>query len=273
VKKKESLISIFTSQLVDEISKARKYIELAGIVGSRLENPNKEGSDLDVVLIFRSPPEGDPANLKAYSVLERVMRRIRVKFSKLGTLLIFPTFRLSAIFKKFSKAESCLLVHLIVYPSLEYMLEIEQADIVESFARNMKIIYGDPNYRTKLHVRYESMRRRLVPYLALFSDVFQVVNFCGLEEFDEEFVIAEGVDKICYLTKYLLRKLVYELYGKRIEDWGALHKLSLKLMPRSRLLHKVNDLMSNSPRIVSVAELRSLLKSVGALLNRLYAYA
>jgi len=268
------LVESFLTQVQQEIRMIEQHVEFAGVVGSRLIDPYKEGSDLDILIVFRHPTRSDSVNLKAYLALAKSMQNIRRRLSASATLLVYPTFRLSGIFKKFSKRRSSLLVHLLVYPSLEHLLRTEQPEIVNSFSRNLRVLYGPRDYRAKLRLRSRPLCKRLEYYHSLFSDVFQLVNLCGLEEFDSDFVVIESIDKICYLTRYLCGELIYATLGRTVDRWDEIYEMSGKIVSRPELLHEVNELVQKpSTAGLSIGRLRRMLESVASLLNQLYQYA
>ena len=250
----------FVDSLVKQLqSEGMNEVSLVAVVGSGLEKDNGSNpfSDLDLMVIFEKNSEDDPSNSKRYLSLIETIKNIQKTYAKKGVYFcIFPTFRVQE-FTRFLAYDryrrDYVLVHLLVYPSVDSFVNWEHPSIVETMCATAKVALGDKRVLEKARQRVKrvSFKERIEFLLSLLYETHRFLE-CSLVP--EEVRVTETIHMLEYIFQYLSGEILRErgynvneaydwrIITKKIDAFGPRYEKLMKSVRSSKMKERKTSL-------------------------------
>jgi hypothetical protein len=204
------LLERMKTKIVQELS---EHVSLL-ITTKHLNSTN----DVDLFIILDNPPIDDPYNVKAYIKLVNVVKRVEKEMVEENNIRIidFSTIRIKEYHcrkERLKRDQEVLLLHLLIYPTLDHFLAWENSSIILSICTHHRLLYGDEEILENLRNRIKAgpFEERIQPLVSLLFETYRnMIFYVEVPEDLEEILINEGFKKLEYVLRFLIWELLME---------------------------------------------------------------
>ncbi len=267
------LLNEFLKKLTKSIKIRSEDIALVATFGSRNEKFFLQRSDLDIIIILDETPKVQPINRKSYGLLLSLINEIRSGYE--GSIMIVPTIGLEdhALFFGIKQTKRKVeLIHLLVYPSVGYLLEWEIPSLIKGICQSANIIYGNHKILNAIRTRVTKKIFFENIYSYTLRDLTKANIYVQCTDLPEELLKDYGIHYLKYCLKYISAALFLEMgeNEKDIKTWPDVLEFAKKSkISHYELLEEIGNIDANKT-YADLNYIRSLFDRALEYLNLCY---
>jgi|GEM_PF-6532728 len=209
------------------------FVALIGSYSSGFQRPD---SDRDILVILDEDTTLPTFSVRKYESLNKIVGSLTDDFPHYS-MLVVPSFVLedhSVAMSEGLRRKQPLLLHLLVYPSVYYLMNWEHAMVVQGFGKSLLpdgVIWGNLE---SVRVKLKAATPRFEDVYAYLLNIFQNgdLYYRSMRRLDLDFALRFGLHRLLYCAKHLA---AHKLNGGNL-DWGEIFKRAEKLGPKGQKL-------------------------------------